>query len=240
MKPLSWLVIAVGAFVVCVSVGADLPDKFTPPLSEESDQVKRLIARADSALSSDKSTDDILADSDFLPAHEWPRFRALIRRHAGSHRLVMVCPSEPGDPLLVSGTVLDQNGRARAGALLYAYQTSAKGWYSDRATHIAGQEGDRKHARIFGYLRTDRNGRFELRTIRPAGYPGSNLPAHIHIEVERGDDEAAGLVTEIQFDDDPRLTPAMRNRSMQEGFVIAALRCEVHQPKRVDVKLRTR
>ncbi|MFI5461577.1 MAG: hypothetical protein ACHRXM_39835 [Isosphaerales bacterium] len=223
-----------------VSVGADSPDKFTPPPGEETDQVKTLIARADSALQSGKSTTDVLADPDYLPAHEWPRFRALIRRHATSSRLAMVCSNEPGDPMVVTGRVIDQTGKARPGAILYAYQTSAKGWYSDRAAHIAAHEGDRKYARLFGYLKTDENGRFELRTIRPAGYPGSNLPAHIHFEVERAENPLVVLTTEIQFDDDPRLTPDMRTRSRSEGFVIGVVRTETDKSKRVEVELKTR
>jgi protocatechuate 3,4-dioxygenase beta subunit len=44
-------------------------------------------------------------------------------------------------------------------------------------------EGDRRHARLFGYLRTDENGKFEFSTVKPKGYPNSTLPAHIHIEI---------------------------------------------------------
>jgi len=30
---------------------------------------------------------------------------------------------------------------------MYFYQTSAKGWYSDRAAHVKAVAGDAKHAR---------------------------------------------------------------------------------------------
>jgi protocatechuate 3,4-dioxygenase beta subunit len=125
-------------------------------------------------------------------------------------------------------------------AVVYAYHTSAQGWYSDRAAHIEAHEGDRKHARLFGYLTTDDEGKFELQTIRPAGYPDTDLPAHIHVEVEPAEKEAGTLVTEIQFDDDPRLTRAWRDRSRKEGFVIAAVEPGKDKVQRVRVELRLR
>jgi protocatechuate 3,4-dioxygenase beta subunit len=232
--------IAIAFITVLLLVSVDSTQKFTQPPGEETEQIKTLIAKAEARLRSGTSTTDILRDPAYLPAHEWPRFRTLIRRHATTSRLVIVCPGEEGDPLMVTGKVIDRAGNALAGAILYAYQTSAKGWYSDRAAHIAAHEGDRKHARLFGYLRTDESGRFELKTIRPVGYPDSDLPAHIHIEVRRDDDPQVNLTTEIQFDDDPRLTPAMRARSRREGFVIGVVRTEPDRPNRVEVELKTR
>jgi len=222
------------------SVRADAPEKFTQPPKEETAQIKTLIAKADSALGSGKSITDILVDKEYLPAHEWPRFRKLIRESAGASRVSMVCPDEPGVPLIVTGTVFDQDGKALPGRVLYAYQTSAKGWYSDRAAHIAAHEGDRKHARLFGYLKTGDNGRFELSTIRPAGYPNSDLPAHIHLEVERGAAQPGAWVTELQFDDDPRLTPELRARSRKEGFIIGSVKPDGEKSQRVEIDLKIR
>jgi protocatechuate 3,4-dioxygenase, beta subunit len=102
---------------------------------------------------------------------------------------------------------------------LCMYITSDKGWYSDTAAHIQMNEGDRKHSRLFGYVRTNRDGRFELTTIKPHGYPQSNLPAHIHIEVST--ENGKSLVSELLFDDDPRLVGETRSRSVNEGFVIS-------------------
>jgi protocatechuate 3,4-dioxygenase beta subunit len=218
---------------------ADVVPKFTPPPGEETSASTKLIDAADAALQSGKATTDILANPVYLPVHEGPRFRKLIRQFARSSRTTLVCPKEPGDPLIVTGRVLDQTGQPMREAVLYLYQTSAKGWYSDRAAHISAREGDRRHARLFGYLITDVKGRFEVHTIRPAGYPDSNLPAHIHIEIARTKDPGS-FTTEIQFEDDPRLTPEMRKRSQQEGFVIAPVqkRGDSVQQVRVDLKVR--
>jgi protocatechuate 3,4-dioxygenase beta subunit len=151
----------------------------------------------------------------------------------------MVCADEPGIPLVVTGTVLDQEGKPRSGVIVYAYQTSAKGWYSDRAAHIAANEGDRKHARLFAYLKTNDQGRFELRTVRPGGYPESDLPAHIHFEVDRGGAEAGAWVTELQFDDDPRLTSEKRLRSRREGFIIGSVKTDDQKEQRIEIELRS-
>jgi protocatechuate 3,4-dioxygenase beta subunit len=219
---------------------ADEPDRFTPPPGEESEAVKALIDRAGDALRSGASTSDVLTDPQYLPAHEWPRFRALIRRHATSSRAALAGREEPGVRLEVKGRLVDRSGRPVPGSVVYAYQTSAKGWYSDRAAHVAANEGDRKHARLFAYLRTDDAGRFELRTVRPGGYPGSDLPCHIHVEVDRTDRLPAGLITEVLFDDDPRLTAEWRARSRQEGFVIAPVKKERDGSQRVEVELKPR
>ena len=188
--------------------------------NEAPSQAEALIEQAGKALAAGRTTSDLLADAAFLPVHEETRFRELIRRSTTSSRVTIVTPAEPGEELVVTGRLLDRDRRPLTGARVYAYQTSAKGWYSELAPHVSGMEGDRRHARLFGYLATDRDGGFEIRTIRPVGYPGSDLPAHIHIEVEPAADGAAGLVTEILFDDDPRLTPAALDRARTARFII--------------------
>ena len=110
------------------------------------------------------------------------------------------------------------NGNPQADKLVYVYQTSSKGWYADTAPHILQNEGDRNHARLFGYFKTDPNGKFEFTTIKPTGYPNSNLPAHIHIEVYLDEDKT--FISELLFDDDPRLVGETRSRSIKEKFLI--------------------
>jgi protocatechuate 3,4-dioxygenase beta subunit len=214
--------------------------RFTEAPGKETDDIQKLIDQAKAALESGKSTTIILTDPSFLSAHEWPRFRQLIRKWAPSWQTTIVTPKEPGKQLVVTGRVLDGDGQPVPEAVMYVYQTSAKGWYSDRAAHIAAQEGDRKHARLFGYLKTDAEGRFRLLTIRPSGYPDSDLPAHIHVEVERAGKRSGNLVTEIQFDDDPRLTAAWRKRSQQEGFVIGKVKTDSGNRQQVEVELKMR
>lgn len=213
--------------------------KFTPPPGEETLEVKKLIDQAQVALEGGKARSaKLLTDPAYLPAHEWPRFRKLIRQYAKDSQAIIVTPQEPGEPLVVSGTIRNKQGEPIKGALVYVYQTSAKGWYSDKAPHISGMAGDEKYARLFGYLTTDQNGQYELRTIRPAGYPNSNLPAHIHVEIEVGSPESRTLISEIQFDDDPRLTQEMRGRSQREGLFIFPVIREAQGVQRVTADFR--
>jgi protocatechuate 3,4-dioxygenase beta subunit len=214
--------------------------RFTEAPGKETEAAQRLIDQAKAALESGKSPTAILTDASFLPVHEWPRFRDLIRNSAQPPPLTIVSAAEPGEHLTVTGRVVDASGQPVKAAVVYFYQTSSKGWYSDRAAHIGGNEGDRRHARLFGYLRTDGEGRFELHTIRPAGYPDSDLPAHIHVEVEPAGKPAGKLITEIQFDDDPRLTAEWRKRSQQEGFIIAKVTTDSEHHMRVEVELKMR
>ena len=82
--------------------------RFTQPPGEETDAARRSIDQAGTALRSGSSVTSILTDPSFLPSHEWPRFRSLIRREGRSSLVTIVTPGEPGTPLVV-------NGRLRVG-----------------------------------------------------------------------------------------------------------------------------
>lgn len=67
----------------------------------------------------------------------------------------------------------------------------------------------RRHGRYRGWVQTDQDGRYEFKTVRPGGYPNSDLPEHIHLHVlEPGC--ATYYLEDATFDDDPRLTEAKR------------------------------
>jgi hypothetical protein len=207
--------------------------KFTPPPGEETPEVRGLIDQGRAALKSGRTVTELLTDGTFMPARPWPRFRALVRAQAPTGAVTLVPASEPGDLLHVRGTIRDADGQPMKGALLYVYHTSAKGWYSDKAAHIAGNSGDVKHARLFAYLKTDAAGRYEFRTIRPGGYPATDLPAHIHVHIEAAGGRPRSYGTEIRFDDDPRLTREWRERSRREGYLICPVKREGDTVRRV-------
>ncbi len=193
--------------------------RLTDPPAAESPAMKGLIDKASAMLAGGMTTTQVLTDPQLMPAHEYPRFRDAIRSHAPMGRTSIVTPAEAGTPLVVKGVVRSADGSPAKGVLMYVYQTSAKGWYSDRAPHFASGSGDEKHARLFGYPRTDDNGAYEIGTVMPTGYPGSDLPAHIHVEITPGSGKSP-QITEIRFESDKRMTPAMRERSKQEGFLV--------------------
>lgn len=113
--------------------------------------------------------------------------------------------SEPGEPMVVVGQVLDARGQAQPGVIVYAYQTNSKGIYPESAA-VENAE-TRRQGRLRAWARTDSQGRYAFDTIRPGGYPSTDIPQHIHLHViEPGC--ATYYIDDIMFRDDPRLTPA--------------------------------
>ena len=161
---------------------------------------------------------DILSDNSLMYLHSLTPFREMIRQNAKAEKIKITSDKEPGTKITVKGIIVNTAKEPIADALVYVYQTSSEGWYSDTAPHILQNQGDRKHARLFGYFRTNESGAFEFETIKPHGYPHSDLPAHIHFEVSA---ENRSLITELLFDDDPRLIGNIRTRAEQEKFVIS-------------------
>ena len=116
--------------------------------------------------------------------------------------------SEPGVPLVVKGTLFRADGRTPLpGALVFAYHTDQHGLYNvSQATHVW---------RLRGAVRTGADGSFEFRTIRPASYPQTRIPQHIHVELQTSDGNFhAG---EWRFADDPLVDEAERAESTRAG-----------------------
>lgn len=192
--------------------GSCLPAQTTEEASlvrEAADQLKNKSATVSS----------ILTDKRYLPVHPLTEFRELIKNHCTADILQICTADEPGRKIRVLGAVTDKAGKPVAGVLVYLYQTDARGWYSATHPHVGGNEGDMRHARLFGYVKTDAQGRFELHTIKPSGYPQSDLPSHIHVHAWA--DGFPPFVNEFLFDDDERLTGAIREQSIRNRFLIS-------------------
>jgi protocatechuate 3,4-dioxygenase beta subunit len=98
----------------------------------------------------------------------------------------------PGEPTIVAGRVLTPTGQPISGALLDVWQTAPNGLYDV-------QDPNQPEMNLRGKFRTDAQGRFRLRTVKPVSYPipidgpvGKLLtrlgrhpyrPAHIHFTV---------------------------------------------------------
>ncbi len=115
-------------------------------------------------------------------------------------RSILLEPGMEGTPLTITGRVLDTQGRALRGAMLDVWHANAGGAYDNEGYHLRGR------------LHTDENGRYTLRTIKPAAYglPADKRPAHVHVKAsfERG----PILTTQLYFKGDPwnRQDPAVR------------------------------
>lgn len=119
----------------------------------------------------------------------------------------IVGDAEPGQPLIVSGKIYSPDGqKPLEGINLYVYQTDATGVYSTSGS------GNNRNTRIHGLMTTNAEGRYEFRTIRPASYPGTRIPAHIHAFVS-GPGYPEYWIDEYHFDDDPLVTSDMRQKA---------------------------
>jgi protocatechuate 3,4-dioxygenase beta subunit len=78
---------------------------------------------------------------------------------------------------------------------------------------------DEAHSRLFGYVKTGSDGRYEFRTIRPGGYPQAPIPQHIHMLVTAAGyrDHKCQSTCQLVFADDPRMTPEWHKWAKEGG-----------------------
>lgn len=120
----------------------------------------------------------------------------LTRQHSG----------EPlGERIIVTGRIIDDNGRPVPRTLIELWQANAGGRYRhDRDNHPAPLDPNFSGA---GRTLTDDQGCYRFITIKPGAYPWQNhdnawRPAHIHFSVF-GPAFATRLVTQMYFPGDP-------------------------------------
>ncbi|MBV9404196.1 MAG: protocatechuate 3,4-dioxygenase subunit beta [Acidobacteriaceae bacterium] len=112
-----------------------------------------------------------------------------------------------GQRIIVSGQVLDEDGRPVRNSLIEMWQANAAGRYMHR--------WDQHHAPLdpnfpgHGHTLTDDSGRYRFVTIKPGAYPWGNhpnawRPAHLHFSLF-GPAFATRLVTQMYFPGDPLL-----------------------------------
>lgn len=139
--------------------------------------------------------------------------RSAVADRAGepaSWSIKIVPDSEPGEPLIVSGTIYSPDGKQPLeGITLYVYQTDAGGVYTTSG-------GDNRGTRIHGVMRTNAQGRYEFRTIKPGSYPNSRNPAHIHAYVS-GPGYPEYWIDEYHFTDDPFISSEDKEKARALG-----------------------
>lgn len=109
--------------------------------------------------------------------------------------------SSGGERLYVSGRILDKEGNPVAGAIIYIYHTDEKGIYSRSGKETGVQKWHGKH---HGWCKTGKNGTYSFQTIRPASYPNSTAPQHIHAAVKLPGGQIS-WISDFLFSDDPNL-----------------------------------
>lgn len=117
-----------------------------------------------------------------------------------------------GTPLEARGTVFDAQGAPLAGAVVDVWQASPVGLYEN-------QDSTQPNMNLRGRFKTDAQGRYFFRSVRPAGYPvptdgaGGELlraqqrhphrPAHLHFMVSHPGHKV--LITQVFADDSEHL-----------------------------------
>ncbi len=112
-----------------------------------------------------------------------------------------------GERIIVSGRVLDENGRPQPDTLLEIWQANAAGRY----VHKTDQHDAPLDPNFLGAGRcvTDKEGRHRFYTVKPGAYPWGNhhnawRPNHIHLSLF-GPSFLTRLVTQMYFPGDPLL-----------------------------------
>ncbi len=166
----------------------------------------------------------------------------LTRQHRG----------EPlGERIVVTGRVLDSDGRPLPHTLIEVWQANAAGRYVDPGDdHPAPLDPNFTGA---GRCLTDSEGRYRFVSIKPGAYPWGNhanawRPAHIHFSLF-GPELGSRLVTQMYFPGDPLLSfdPILQSISDQRGrdLLVAAFDWPTTKPNwalgyRWDIVLRGR
>ena len=123
-------------------------------------------------------------------------------------QITITSKEEPGEPLIVSGTVYGPDGvTPLKGISVYVYHTDITGHYTPGGR-------DSSNPRLKGTMRTNDQGKYEFRTIKPGPYPNARIPAHIHYVVSG--DGYKEKVFEIVFEGDPFIDDRVRRDAAKE------------------------
>jgi protocatechuate 3,4-dioxygenase beta subunit len=110
-----------------------------------------------------------------------------------------------GEKIVVTGRVLDEDGKPVRNSLLEVWQCNSAGRYWHKRDQHAAPLDPNFYG--WGKMLTDDDGRYRFVTIKPGPYPWGNhskawRPAHIHFSMF-GSVYAQRLVTQMYFPNDP-------------------------------------
>jgi protocatechuate 3,4-dioxygenase beta subunit len=122
----------------------------------------------------------------------------------------LVSENELGERLIITGTVFKADRKTPCpDFILYLYQTDATGVYNTT-------DHNWERPRIRGWIKTDKEGKYEIRTIKPESYPRGRNPAHIHVIVKVSG-QKPNWIDNFLFDGDPYLSEQDNNLPAQQG-----------------------
>lgn len=108
--------------------------------------------------------------------------------------------TEGNQKLILTGKVFQTDGKTPApNVLIYYWHTDDKGLYS---SNEQTPEQAREHGKLRGWIKSDENGSYAIKTSRPAAYPSQDIPQHIHLSIKEPDIQNE-YYADLYFDDDP-------------------------------------
>ncbi|MFN3754709.1 intradiol ring-cleavage dioxygenase [Flavobacterium sp.] len=118
---------------------------------------------------------------------------------------------EKGQKLVIEGTVFKQDGKTIApNVVIYYWQTDNAGLYSKTKNEKT------IHGHLRGWLKSDANGKYKIYTVRPASYPNSSIPAHVHFAIKEPNLNEY-YIEDLLFEDDSLLTKTEHQKLEQRG-----------------------
>ncbi|MEO6696104.1 MAG: intradiol ring-cleavage dioxygenase [Ignavibacteria bacterium] len=117
-----------------------------------------------------------------------------------NHIIDIAEETEPGEKIIIKGTIFKEDGLTPyPNILIYSYHTDNSGYYSKKGN----EKGIRKwHGYLYGWAKTDQNGKYELHSIRPGKYPAGGAPAHIHSAIKEPGIDEPYYINDFVFKDD--------------------------------------
>lgn len=127
----------------------------------------------------------------------------------------MVIPDDgtKSEKLVINGTIYKRDKTPYPDVILYAYHTDAEGVYSKKGNETGYQKWHGSH---HGWCKTDKKGQYRIETIRPASYPKTTAPQHIHSAIKVPGSKAF-YITDFMFKDDPNLPKKLENKYSLQG-----------------------
>ena len=140
-----------------------------------------------------------------LNAAERKEIRDFLSGHARFSTIHIHPPKEAGRPITIKGIVRDAKGTPLKNVKLFVFHTDARGYYTP--TDSATKRMNEPDPRLFGYVTTDKDGKYSFETIHPGTYPnkykGRYIPQHIHIQIQQA--KYTDYSIQMAFEDDPSM-----------------------------------
>ena len=155
---------------------------------------------------------------------ERKEIRDFLSGHARFSNIHIPPPKEAGRSITVKGTVRDAKGTLLKNIKLFVFHTDARGYYTP--TDSATKRMNEPDPRLFGYVTTDKDGRYSFETIHPGTYPakyeGRYIPQHIHIQIVEKGYEPFSI--QMAFEDDPAMKdPYWKDWATKQKFPLTKL-----------------